>query len=106
MAVIGEGGGWSGVGGCSYPDGLSGPTSRLLLLLLLKSNEGGRELEVDPSLNRRLSLSPFWVSPSLDRSLTVSRDESEESIPDVYKAFPSSAMADILHELFSESVEE
>ena len=27
MAVIGEGGGWSGVGGCSYPVGESGTSS-------------------------------------------------------------------------------
>ena len=42
---MGEGGGKSGVGGCSYPVGLSG-ISRLLRLLP-NSREGGRELGVD-----------------------------------------------------------
>ena len=46
-AVMGEGGGKSGVGGCSYPVGLSGTSVLLERLLLppmpLISNDGGRE---------------------------------------------------------------
>ena len=54
MAVDGEGGGWSGVGGWAYPVGLNGMPSRLDRFdpVPPSSREGGRDEAVDDRFDR------------------------------------------------------